>query len=354
MCTPSGPDPNPPPARYPESARVLVVAPKTDRYPPLHFKPEDATRAKMSYNGGKVDLALFGRFQFKTIQPSEATPAALADVDTVVLAQLCDIAKSVSAEFKTALVAWIAQGHKLIIQDSDKCGTSSAPDYGFLPYALATSHPGMLNQKGSLLFTEENSLATGDVEQPSFLDIQSWVSATNHNFNELGDSNTITKYDAHWCGALFGTNALKKNGFTLAYAHHGRGLMIYDGLDIDQSEQPAYRQLVTRELAQPFDADRLSCDAPLGDFVLTTESALRRQPIIAAKTYSYPLTLLSNQRFNGRVALSITTTPPDATLTYRFEPDAADLSDRAAWSPTCSRRRNRAATWRSCSMRQDR
>jgi hypothetical protein len=40
---------------------------------------------------------------------------------------------------------------------------------------------------------------------------------------------------------------LKKNGFMEAYAHYGKGLIIYDGFDNDQAGGVAYRQLVTRE-----------------------------------------------------------------------------------------------------------
>ncbi len=51
--------------------------------------------------------------------------------------------RAVSDEFKKALVPWVADGHKLIIQDSDRCGGSGdLPDYSFLPFPFATSNPG--------------------------------------------------------------------------------------------------------------------------------------------------------------------------------------------------------------------
>ena len=63
------------------------------------------------------------------------------------------------------------------------------------------------------------------------LKLESWLASKDGNHNEIGDSNTIVQYDPHWCGHLFGTNALKKNGFMEAYTHYGRGLVIYDGFD---------------------------------------------------------------------------------------------------------------------------
>jgi len=313
-----------PPAK-PESRKVLVVTNTPRNYPPMAYTPKDTV--------GTVDYSIYGRIEFVVVLASDATPVMLLPAqgfDTVVLAQVCDIKKSVPDAFKKALVPWVAAGHKLIIQDSDKCGgsTSNLPDYSFLPFPFATSNPQARAAKGNLLiFVEENLIGNGKPGKPGYLDLEGWVNASGGEHNELGDSNIIIKYDSHWCGHLFGTNLLKKNGFMEAYAHYGRGLMIYDGFDVDQSIAPSYRQLVTRELAQPFDPDNLPCSARLADFVMTTEQRLKNQLMRPGQTFAYPLTLLSNQGYKGTISLKVTSTPPDPTFDIRLEPASVELTE---------------------------
>lgn len=321
-CEPVAP---PPASLGPVSQNVLVIAGIDDdrAYPPLQYRPDG--------NGGRPDYSFYGRVKLTRIKPENATLPLLAGTfDTVVLAQLCEIKTQLTDQFKRALIGWVSLGHKLIIQDSDDCGAPRIPDYSFLPYKFATSNPGARGATGDrLLFVEENAIANGRQDDPGFLDVDSWLESKNRNTNEIGDSNTITQYDPQWCGHLFGTNALKKNGFMEAYAHYGKGLIIYDGFDNDQFMGNEYSQIVTRELAQPMNPDGLTCSARLGDFVITTEQRLKQQLLTPARAYQYPLTLLSNQGYSGNIKLSLSVTPPDPTMTYRFEPDTISLTEIA-------------------------
>jgi hypothetical protein len=321
-----------PPPAHPESAKVLVVT---------QLGVNDATRSGVAYNyppteykptqAGPTDSSIFGRLTFSVVRPQDAWPTRLAPaegIDTVVLAQICDIETVVPEPFKVALMTWVAQGHKLILQDADGCGSSKLPDYRFLPYRFATSNPGKHGSEGDkLIFVEENPIANGNPGDPGFLDITSWMASTNGSGNELGDTNIIKAYDPHWCGHLFGTNLLHTNGFMEAYTHHGRGLIIYDGFDIDQRLGKAYRRLVTRELAQPFDPDGLPCTARIGDFVITTEERLKSQWMTAGQVYGYPLTVLSNQAYKGTIKLTATVSPPDPTVTTHFSVETVDLTE---------------------------
>jgi len=305
----------------PESRNVLVIERYDGNYTPPKYKPTDTH--------GMVDYSIYGRVTFTRVKPGEVSVGMLHGKDTVVLAQVCDIKRYIGEPFKKALVAWVALGNKLIIQDSDDCGgSSSLPDYSFLPYKFATSNPGARGAASDLLiFVEENTIGNARPEDPAFLDIESWLKSTKGSYNELGDSNTIIAYDKQWCGHLFGTNVLKKNGFMEAYAHYGKGLIIYNGFDNDQANGAAYRQLVTRELVQPFNPSGLTCSARLGDFVITTEQRLKVQPMVPGRPYVYPLTLLSNQGYSGAIKLSIASAPPDPTYTYRFDPDTVELTE---------------------------
>jgi hypothetical protein len=335
-CNPSaGKTPIPP--RKPGSENVLVVDyDPEDSYPPVkvqrRIKSPPATNSELQKTQQTQerlnisDPSIYSRLKFRSVKPREASPALLAeDIDTVVLARVCDIKTSVSQSFKNALIAWVGQGHKLILQDADSCKNI---DYGFLPYPLVTSNPGAGGAPGdSLLFVEENTLGNAQPGDPGFLKLQSWLAGQDFNSNQIGDANTIVQYDPHWCGQLFGTNRLKKNGFMEAYSHYGRGLIIFDGFDSDDAGSPVYSQLLTLELAQPFDPDNLPCSAHLNDFVITTAQQLKDQPMVPGRTYTYPLTLLSNQGYKGTIKLGITSTPPDPSLTERFEPETVELSE---------------------------
>jgi hypothetical protein len=310
--------------RVPESRRVLVVSDNANDYTPTRYKVTDGKSTR------ELDLSIYGRIAFTVVPPQQARPAVFAATDacdTVVLSQLCNINRDLPEPFKKALMAWVGQGHKLIIQDSDDCGGAPGPDYSFLPYPFATSNPGAQGAKGdTLFFVEENTLGNAREGDPGLILLDRW---TAWNSNEIGDSNTIYKYDAHWCGHLFGTNVKKVNGFMQAYAHYGRGLVIYDGFDIDQIHWDDYRQLVTRQLAQPFDPDGLPCTARLGDFVITTEQRLKTLPMVPGRTYTYPLTLFSNQGYKGAVGLTLTSNPADPGLAAAFEPASVALDEIA-------------------------
>lgn len=125
--TVASPPATPSPLARSESRHALVIAYNESQYPPTYY-----------------------RITFTVKAPAEVGLWMLREsdgVDTVVLAQFCDIKRSLSETFKKALVAWVARGHKLIIQDSDSCGCPG-PDYSFLPYPFATSNPGAQGANG--------------------------------------------------------------------------------------------------------------------------------------------------------------------------------------------------------------
>ena len=123
---------------------------------------------------------------------------------------------ALSGSFKRALVDWVAQGHKLIIQDSDNCGENNKPDYSFLPFPFATSNPGARGAASALRIVESNFLASPEPASPAFFDEEDWRLKRNGNVNnDFGDSNTVIKYDPHWCGMIVGTNVIGAMGFVV-------------------------------------------------------------------------------------------------------------------------------------------
>jgi hypothetical protein len=333
----------PAPPVHGASARVLVLSRKDAMYPPIGYAALDAAE--------NPDTSLFGRLSFTRVAPGAASVALLDaahNFDTVVLSQVCDIKTSVPDSFKQALLAWVGQGHKLMIHDSDQCDAEHLPDYSFLPFKFATSNPGRHGAESrKLTFVEENSLGRSVRGDPAFLDLDAW----SKDKNELGDSNTVTAYDAHWCGDLVTRNMLNVNGFVETYAHYGRGLILYDGFDADQGANEHYRRLLTHELAQPFDPDGLQCTARLADFVLTTEPAQRNRFMAAGQTFRYPVTLLSNQGYKGTVHLTAAAVPPDTAIRVALENDAVDLVDTSSVELTVTTAGNAALTPRTIAVR---
>jgi hypothetical protein len=170
------------------------------------------------------------------------------------------------------------------------------------------------------------------------MDIKAWVAAAAGNQNELGDSNVITEYDPHWCGQIYGRNALKKGGFIEAYARYGRGLIIYNGIDFEHGGSPAYEQLTTRELLQPFDPDNLPCTQPLAGFIITTDNTLKSQFMAPGKAYTYPVQVLPNFGFAGKVTLDASVVPADPSIALKLDPATVDATDagKASLSVTTS------------------
>ena len=327
-CTPvAGGDTAAPKPAHAESSRVLVVGPAADNYLAAKILRYAADK-RLDDGVPPAELAILSRAHITQTAPEGARPAMLAPalgVDTVVLAQVCDMRDSVPAAFKQALMTWVAAGHKLILQDSDDC--KPGPDYSFIPYRFTTDNPGAEGAKGSdLRFIESNAMLHGRAGRTGFLDAKAWVAETDGFRNELGDANTFVKWDANWCGHMAVRNIHGVFGFSLAYAHYGRGLIIYDGFDNDQGTERGYDTVLVRELAQPFDPDGLPCEARLGDFVLTTDSSLLYRPAAPARTYAYPLTLLSNQGYKGTVSLAVTSSPSLNGLQARVEPATVALS----------------------------
>ena len=320
------------PPAHAESSRVLVVSPDRDNFKaqPILGWLEDGKRGD---GLGESDLGLLKRLRITHAIPGSARPAMLSPavgVDTVVIAQVCDIAKSVPAAFKQALMAWVAAGHKLIIQDSDDC-VKPGPDYSFLPYTFKADVPGAMGAEGSdLRFVESNKMLHGKPAQPGFLDVAKWSEGLPPFRNELGDANTLVEWNANWCGQLAVRNVNGVFGFVAVYARYGRGLIIYDGFDNDQGGEAGYDTILVRELAQGFDPDNLPCAARLGDFVVTTDARLVDRAAVPGRTYQYPLTLLSNAGYKGTVSLNAASAPVLPGLQARFEPPSVALNGEAA------------------------
>ena len=318
--------PTPPPPGHGESKHVMVLAsaPWTNdtAFGGIYLKNHP------DYFQKRPDLAAAGRADYTVLPGNRARPWMLSPkygYDTVVLEQVCEGNPTpLAAEFKPALAPWVAEGHKLLIHDADKC--PAGPDYSWLPYLFKTNSPGAQGAPGTFLrFVEENWMAHGRRGRPGYIDVAAWEGSTDEYRNELGDSNTLIAWDPHWCGHMVVRNVNNIFGFAYTYTHYGRGLIIYNGFDVDMMGTVGYDTLVARELAQGFDSDNLPCAARIGDFVVTTDTRLMERPLVPGRSYDYPLTLLSNQGYKGTIGLSVTASPGLDGMQSSFAPASVSL-----------------------------
>lgn len=81
---------------------------------------------------------------------------------------------------------------------------------------------------------------------------------------ELGDADTASSANPHWCAAAKTTNVLGKSGVFLAYAHNG-GLVIFIGSDNWFAFAPtqSLTDAIVNELNQVFTPDNLPCAVAL-------------------------------------------------------------------------------------------
>jgi len=273
------------------------------------------------------DLAISNRIDTIAVKPVRAQLYMLSEaraIDTVVLMAYCS-GYRMSDVFKKGLIKWVAAGHKLIVYDADKC--VPGPDYSWLPYRIQTDTPGAQGEPGdNLRILEDNWMAHNRPGREGFIDAAAWVAAGKPPINELGDSNVVTAWDTNWCGHMIVRNVQNVLGFVHAYAHYGRGLIIYNGMDIDMNGTDFYDHLVARELAQGFAPDNLPCSIHVGSFVISTDSRLATRSVEPGKTYEYPLTLLSNMKYHGNVTLSASAIGASG-VQASFEPSTVAVRD---------------------------
>jgi len=297
-----------PPAGSGQNVLVLTAEGSFDHYPP-------ANEGTAGYTSYADKVAHFPGYRFTSLSIAVFTPEALRGVDIVVLGYMCDLGKFIAPWQAQALLDFTKTGHKLIIHDADKCeiipvmGGNESPkiDYSFLPYPFATSNPGAQGASGdNLIIVEPNTLGTDTKDAPQFLDVKAYLGGNN----QVGDANTVTSHDPHWCGHLFGTNALNVDGFMHMYAPYDRGLIIYSGFDADDSVNPIYMKLLFLELQQPVPALLPCTESVAGKFLVAPSKMVPFVPGRAAQV-QVPLQVLANQGWAGAVSLT-TKAPADA------------------------------------------
>lgn len=184
----------------------------------------------------------FSGFSFTDVPYANVNATTLANYDTVVLIT-CDPMNDLSSSQRTDIIDWVYNGGKLIIYDSE-CKWNDTVDYTWLPCKATTFCPGAwgATQSGypwvDLWIVEDNTLSSSNSTSPYYIN----TTMIAYDTDAAGDQNVFIAKDPCWCGDMMGTNVLDDSGqaaspgttgYSHAYTHYGKGLIIYNGLDID-------------------------------------------------------------------------------------------------------------------------
>ncbi|HID26988.1 MAG TPA: hypothetical protein EYP22_04035 [Methanosarcinales archaeon] len=193
--------------------------------------------------GGRLATtdSAFNKFSFTNVPYASVNATTLANYDTVVLIT-CDPMNDLTASQRTDIVTWVNNGGKLILYDSE-CKSDDTIDNSWLPYPYTAYCPGALGATKygypwvDLWMLEENTLSNSSSASPYYIN----TTKIAYDTDAAGDQNVFIAKSAGWCGDLMGTNARNTTystppgttGYSHAYAHYNKGLIIYNGLDIN-------------------------------------------------------------------------------------------------------------------------
>jgi len=235
----------------------------------------------------------FDKFSFTNVPIANVNATTLANYDTVVLVTVCDPINETTASQRTDIINWVNNGGKLIIYDSE-CLWNDTIDYSWLPCNATTYCPGALGADKSqyeyinLIIVENNTLSDNNSGSSYFIN----TTLIEYETDAVGDQNVFIAKEACWCGDMLGTNARNSSystppgttGYSHAYSLYGNGLIIYNGLDIDDMEsytdptdndgEGHFAKIWIQELNQTWDntSGIDDCGLPCGVVITPTET----------------------------------------------------------------------------------
>ena len=230
-------------------ARRIAQAPECDP-PPAGRGSAVTVLSRYPLNVTKYP-ALVPGYRYTTVMLPLMRSNDLTTTRVAVLAASCATGEDTEAWQQRALLDFVANGHVLLIRDADTCSQSS---YDFIPYPFKTAASGARAARGSVLYVADSSLlATSDSsDRTHFVDTAAYL---KNYLQQLGDADVMQTEDPHWCGLMFAKNAAGSSGWVRAYARYGKGLIVYDGFDVDD---------IAANIPQAVRLARLAYDVPPG------------------------------------------------------------------------------------------
>jgi outer membrane protein OmpA-like peptidoglycan-associated protein len=253
--------------------------------------------------GPATDPTYLTGFRFHTIFLPTMSASDLSGARAAILAATCAPTKAFTTQQAGALLKFVSDGHVLVVRDADTCSQS---EYTFLPYTFTTAATGARGARGNVLTIADNSIlgSSDGSDTAHHVDTQAYL----HNpTQQIGDADIMRTDDLHWCGLMFAKNALGISGWVRAYARYGRGVIVYDGFDIDDvsSRVPQALALTRLEYGLSPNAD-LPCNAHVASVLIVQQSATRTVPFGRAQQLAVGFTVdqAGSDRSNITMSLS--------------------------------------------------
>jgi len=247
--------------------------------------PEVAVIKRTPGNGGsESNGTLLPGHRFVTVFMPKFHAADLARAQAAMLAYDCDADTDLTAAQVKALLDFVTTGHVLTIRDSDFCGHSH---YAFLPFAFNTSNAGGSGQAGhELAVADPSVLGTSDpADREHFIDTKAYVATIGQ---QIGDTSIMQTTDARWCGLLFSRNSKGSSGWVQAYARLGRGIVVFNGFDVDDLDRHiAQAERIARLDFALSPQTELPCSAEVAARLMIWSSVQTRVPAGAAKDLAF-------------------------------------------------------------------
>jgi len=321
--------------------------------------PNTTGQADYGYNwgGGSAGALLtsyFPGYNITVVHPFNVTKASdLAQFDTVIVYQYCNINTIPGSVFTTPLIQWLQNYNgKLIIWDADSCGnqTSTGTPFPWLAAVGATFErwsPGQTgNFGGALTILDDNGFCSANTASSSFINTSLLVSSTD----AVGDLSVVNENSVStvWCALMRGVNTYNRSGYALMYTKVGaltgapESMIIYCGLDTDYISYsgggPVMQKLFALQLAHGWGAPGspevadLKCQTPIGNLTLTP--AMADNPVPDTHTVTATVT-----RYNFATAQTVPVANVQVTFLITSGPNAgagtvgtSDVNGHASWT----------------------
>jgi hypothetical protein len=225
--------PNAKAAAIPKSSNVALV-------PGPYGQAENGGTLPTNETGDLVggwpngDTFTFSDLSPDTIMNSATDPLQAGGFDTVVFVQLYLTGDSygsipnywANSAFNSRITNFVFNGGKLIIYDSE----ITTNTYTSFIYPFTSSNPGATGSGGQIWIAESNTLGSNSTTSATYLNANALCAPS---IAETGDSNAMTSFDQNWRVHMVCTNVNGVTGPVHTYAEYGKGLIIFNGEDMD-------------------------------------------------------------------------------------------------------------------------
>lgn len=269
-------------------ARRISPAPACD-LPPAGTGPIAAIIERHPGTDGNIsDPALIPGHRFEHVLLPLIQPADLNRAKTAVLALSCSPTKDTTPQQQAALLSFVQRGNVLVIRDADTCSKS---EYAFVPYSFTTVASGAGGARGSVLSIADSSVLAGSdpSDKLHYIDTEAYL---HNERQQIGDADIMQTTDTHWCGLMFAKNATGSSGWIRAYARYGKGVIIYDGFDVDDLRAQIPQAVLLNRLAYGLSPGaELPCNAHVASQLMLLSSVRRSVPFGRAQDVRIGFTL---------------------------------------------------------------